>query len=449
MSKNNAKCMEWVERDNKVISPCSHLSYYPLVVASGKDEILYDEDGNEYIDFLASASSLNLGTCNDVVTKAIKEQLEKYTQYCAPYAYNVPTIEYAERLVSVYPGGVPAKVCYGNCGSDANDAAVKFARAYTGRKKIITFINAYHGSTYGSCSLTAVTTRMRAKMGPFLPEVYHFPFFGAGIDDETCEKECVKEMETAFATYLPAEEVAAVIIEPVQGDAGLIAAHPIFMKKLYELCKKHGILFISEEVQQAFYRTGKMFSIEHYGIIPDGIVMGKSIGGSLTLGAFMARAEILDCLPAPAHLFTLAGNALSCAAGKASFDYMQTAEFQNRLKENEVIMLECLTALQEKYPNLAGEIRGIGMSRGLAIDHVDPVTGERTPDGVGTFKILYRAYEKGLVLISLGENVLRIQPPLIIKPENLRKGFQIIDEAMADYLAGDIPDSVMSFRKGW
>lgn len=448
MVTNTEKCSALVERDKKVIAPCQHLSYYPLAIKKIDQEVIYDEDGNQYIDFLSSASSLNLGSCNPVITAAVKEQLDEYSQYTVAYTYGRKSIEYAERLTSVYPGGVPAKVAFGNCGSDANDAAVKFARAYTGRSKIITFINAYHGSTYGSISMSMVTTRMRSKMGPMLPDIYCFPFFDASYDDETCEKECLAEMERAFATYLPAEEVAAVIIEPVQGDAGLLAAHPIFMKKLYDLCKKHGILFISEEVQQAFWRTGKFFSIEHYDIVPDGIIMGKSIGAGFTLGAFMAKAEIMDCLPAPAHLFTLGGNAIACAAGVAAFDYMQSAEFQKILADNTKLMQECLDDVCAAFPDVATGTRGINTSRGLIITKKDE-NGNNVPDAVGTYKILYRAYERGLLVISLADNILRIQPPLNIKPENLKKGFEIIKASIQDYLNGDIPDDVMKFRAGW
>lgn len=449
MALRTEKCDALVERDKKVIAPTQHLSYFPLAVKKVDQDIIYDEDGNQFIDFLTSASSLNLGSCHPVITAAVKEQLEAYSQYTIAYTYGRKSIEYAERLTSVYPGKLPVKIVFGNCGSDANDAAVKFSRAYTGRSKIITFINAYHGNTYGSMSMSMVTTRMRSKMGPLLPEIYCFPYYDVSYDDETCERECVADMERAFATYLPAEEVAAVIIEPIQGDAGLLAAHPIFMKKLYELCKKHGILFISEEVQQAFYRTGKFFGIEHYeGIIPDGIIMGKSIGAGFTLGAFMARAEIMDCLPAPAHLFTLGGTATACAAGVAAFDYMQTEEFQKILEENGKLMEECLEDVCKTYPEVATGVRGIHMSRGLVITKKDE-NGKDVPDAVGTYKILYRSYERGLLVISLAENVLRIQPPLNIKPENLKKGFEIIKASIQDYLNGDIPDDVMQFRAGW
>ena len=437
-----------VERDKAVIAPCSRLAYFPLVIEKASGAVITDVDGNEYIDFLSSASSLNMGSNNPVVTDAIKAQLDRFSQFAIAYTYNERTVEYAERLTSVFPGGVKAKIAFGNCGSDGNDAAVKFARAYTGRQKIIVFINGYHGNTYGSSTMTTCSTKMHEKMGPFLPEIYAFPFFGNDVPDDICEKDCVSAIETAFSTWLPANEVAAVVIEPIQGDAGILPAHPIFMKKLYELCRKHGILFISEEVQQAFYRTGKFFSIEHYDIVPDGIIMGKSIGGSLTLGAFMARDEIMDCLPAPAHLFTLGGNAAACAGGIAAFDLYRSPDFQQHLQDTIKTLWAEAEALKEKNPDLVQFVRGIGMSMGIGVCRTLE-DGTKVPDPDATFKVLFRCYEKGLLVISLGANVLRIQPPLVITGEQLKKAFAIIDEAMADFRAGKIDDSVLSFRAGW
>ena len=444
----NKKSLAVVARDQKVIAPCSRLAYFPLVIEKASGAMITDVDGNEYIDFLSSASSLNMGSNNPVVTDAIKAQLDRFSQFAIAYTYNERTVEYAERLVSVYPGGIKAKIAFGNCGSDGNDAAVKFARAYTGRQKIIVFINGYHGNTYGSSTMTTCSTKMHEKMGPFLPEIYAFPFFGNDVPDDVCEKDCVSAIETAFSTWLPANEVAAVVIEPIQGDAGILPAHPIFMKKLYELCRKHGILFISEEVQQAFYRTGKFFSIEHYDIVPDGIIMGKSIGGSLTLGAFMARDEIMDCLPAPAHLFTLGGNAAACAGGIAAFDLYRSPDFQQHLQDNINTLWAEAEALKEKNPDLVQFVRGIGMSMGIGVCRTLE-DGTKVPDPDATFKVLFRCYEKGLLVISLGANVLRIQPPLVITGEQLKKAFAIIDEAMADFRAGKIDDSVLSFRAGW
>lgn len=433
-----------MRRDREVISPCSHLSYFPLVVARGEGALITDIDGNTFIDFLSSASSLNLGSSDPVVTAAIQKQLGEFTQYIHAYSYNESSVDYAERLVSVYPGGIKAKVCFGNCGSDANDAAVKFARAWTGRTHIITFHNGYHGSTYGSMSLTACTPRMREGMGPFLPDCHVFPFFGTDQPDEVVEAQCTAQMEAAFDTWLPAKEVAAVIIEPVQGDGGLLPAHPVFMKKLYQLCRDNGILFISEEVQHGFWRTGKMFAIEHYDIVPDGIIMGKSVGGGLTLGAFMGPAEMMDCLPAPAHAFTLGANAIACAAGVAAFDRYQEPAFQELMRSNIVLLEDLAARLRETHPDIVAFTRSLGLSMGIGIQRPDG-----TPDLEGTFKILFRCYETGLIVISVAGNILRIQPPLNIRPDQLEEGFRIIDRAIEDFKAGRIGDEVLRYKAGW
>lgn len=437
-------CRALVDRDRRVIAPCQHLSYFPLAISRAAGSTITDLDGNQFIDFLSSASSLNLGSSHPAVTQAIQSQLQDFTQYTQVYCYSQKTIEYAERLASVYPGGIRAKVCFGNCGSDSNDAAVKFARAYTGRQKIIVFLNGYHGSTYGSSTMTTCTTKMKEKMGPFLPEIYAFPFFGIDQPDEVVERECLQQMEAAFASYLPPREVAAVIIEPVQGDGGMLPAHPVFMKKLHALCREHGILFIAEEVQQGFFRTGKWFSIEHYGIVPDGIILGKSLGAGLTLGAFMGRAEIMDCLPAPAHLFTLGGNAIACAAGIAAFDYFQTEEFQHLLAENITLAEKLAARLREKHPAIVAFVRNLGLSIGIGIQRPDGA-----PDLDGVFKILFRSYERGLIVISVAGNILRIQPPLNIEPSLLEEGFAILDAAMDDYEAGRIDNYVLQYKAGW
>lgn len=437
-------CLKLMERDKQVIAPCSHLSYFPLAVASARGSLITDEDGNQFIDFLSSGASLNLGSSHPAVMEAVRAQLELSAQYTQAYSYNRKSIEYAEKLASVYPGGIDVKVCFGNCGSDANDAAIKFSRAYTGRTKIITFINGYHGSTYGSQTLTTCSTRVKTKMGPFLPECYTFPFYGIDVDDETATAESTAQLELAFSTYLPAEEVAAVIIEPMQGDGGLMPAHPVFMKKLYDLCRKNGILFIAEEVQNGCWRTGKMFSIEHYDIVPDGIIMGKSVGAFLTLGCFIARSEIIDVLPAPAHTFTLGGNALACAAGIAAFDVYYSEEFQSLLKANTALAEKSARMLAQNHPGIVKDCRNLGLSMGIEIS--DPAGGS---DDDTTFKILYRCYELGLIVISFAGNVLRIQPPLNIEPELLEEGFRIIDQAMCDFEAGSVSDEVLRYKAGW
>ncbi len=433
-------CEELVKRDSAVIAQANHLSYFPLVVKSVKGAIITDEDGFEYVDFLSSASSLNLGSCHPRITKALQEQLEMYTQYTNAYTYGRNAIEYAEELVSLYPGGLPAKVCYGNCGSDANDAAVKYARGYTGRSKVIVFQYGYHGNTYMASSMTTVTTRMREKIGPMVPDIYVFPFCGK---DEEAEAALAPMLE-AFKTHLPPSEVACMVIEPIQGDSGIIPASKVFMKRLYEICKQHGILFIAEEVQQAFGRTGKWFSIEHYDIVPDGIVLGKSVGGGLTLGAFMGKAEIMDCLPAPAHLFTLGGNAIACKAGCEMVREMKETDLFAQVDKKGADIMAFFKELGEQY-GIVGEVRGLGLSIGVEI--IDKESGKA--DSVATSKICFRSYEKGLVMISLAGNVLRVQPPLVITEENIEVAKRILREVFQELAEGKIPDSVLEYAKGW
>ena len=258
------------------------------------------------------------------------------------------------------------------------------------------------------------------------------------------ERECLAQMELAFASFLPVNEIAAVIIEPVQGDGGLLPAHPIFMKKLYQLCQDNGILFISEEVQQGFWRTGKMFAIENYDIIPDGIIMGKSIGASLTLGAFMGRSEIMDCLPAPAHLFTMGGNSVACAAGLAAMDIYYSDEFQELLKNNIELVAKRGAQLKENHPNTISFVRQLGMSMGLGV-----VGPDGQPDLDGTFKILFNSYQHGLLIISVAGNVLRVQPPLNIEPELINRAFDILEASVTDYENGAIGDDVLRYKAGW
>ncbi len=442
------KCKEWVRRDNAVIAPCQRLPFYDLVVDQAKGDILVDVDNNTFIDFLSSASSLNIGSRHESVVAAITEQMNKCIQFSPVYSYNVPMIEYAEELVKLFPlrddDHSNIMISFSNCGSEANDAAIKFARAKTGRSKIIAFTNSYHGNTYGSSTLSACTSKMHEKIGPMLTDIYHFTFFGSNVSDAECEANCLREIEDAFRTYLPADEVAAVIIEPMQGDGGMLPAHHIFMRKLAEMCRNNGILLIAEEVQLAFWRTGECFSINHYlddDAYPDGIIMGKSIGGGLVLGAFMAREDTIRSLEAPAHIFTLAGNHLSCAAGLASLRYMKTEEFQSAVQRNSDVMEELAKDALLAH-GCVGFARGLGVSYGIGI--VDPKTGK--PDSDGAFKIVYRAYERGLILMTLAGNVLRIQPPVNISEEHLREGFIILNKAITDYENNDIPDSVLEYR---
>ena len=437
----------WISRDHDVIAPCAHFHYFPLVVERGKGSLIYDADGNEYVDFLSAASSMNLGIGCQEIEQAVVEQLGKVAQYTSGYAYTTPMVEYAERLTSVYPGKVKAKVCFGLSGSDANDAAVKFARAYTGRTQIITFLKGYYGATYGAMSLTAVSAKVKAKIGPFLPGIHSFPYSDCRkcpykYDAHGCGAHCLSPLEEAFVTHIPPDEVAAVIVEPILGDGGLLPANPEFLTRLYGICKKYGILFIAEEVQQGLGRTGKWFSIEHYGLIP-GIVLGKSCGGSLALSAFMGRAEIMDALPPPAHVFSASGSPLACVAGSAAFDVMSREGFFQQVNEKGDYIKKRLTEMRKRHQAL-GDIRGMGLTVGC-----DVVTSDGEPDVVGAAKISYRCFEKGLIIIYLAGNVLRFQPALNIEKTLIDRGLTILDQVLLEYERGEIDDKILEGCGGW
>ena len=433
-------CQKIIEENRKYTM--KNFEYFPLVIKEHKGSIITDYDNNKFIDFLSSASSMNLGGSHPVITKAIKSQLENFTQYMMGYIPNFQAGKYAKLLTSVYPGGIKSKVVFTNSGSEANDCAIKYARAYTKRQKIISFINSYHGTSYGSITISGCTNLMKKNMGPFLPEVYMFKFYGNDTTDEIVEKESTKDIEDAFNKYLPPDEVAGIMIEAVQGDAGILPAHPIFIQKLYNLCKKHGILLIVDEIQQGFFRTGKMFSIENYdGIIPDGMTLGKSFGGGLVGGCFIAREEIIDTFGSPGHISTLAGNALMCSAGIAAFEVYYSKEFQEILKNNIIKLEELGKNLIKNQPDIISNVRIFGMSMGIVINNeID----EALPN-----KLIYRCYEKGLLIITLAKNVLRVQPPLNIPTELIEKGFIIINEAIEDYKSGKIGDDYKKYQSGW
>ena len=452
MSSNskNENCKKIVEEDNKVIAPFSRVPYYPLAIKRGYGSIVEDMDGNKFIDFLSSAGALNTGHCHPKIVKAIKDQTEQFILYTPVYMYHKSLVDLAQKLVEITPGNFPKKVAFGLSGSDANDGAIKLARAYTGRSKIISFIRSYHGSTYGAITLSAVSLNMVRKIGPLLPEIYHMPFPDTyrnplGGTPEDAGKNCLDYLKYAFANYLPPDEVAAIIIEPIQGDAGIVVPPLEYMEGLYKICKENGILFVSEEVQQGMGRTGKWFGIEHFNIEPDKVIMAKALASGMPLSALIGRKEIMESLDAPAHLFTTAGNPVCCAAALATIEVIE----EERLMENVVklsnIALERFTSMKKQFPFI-GEIRGLGLSIGVDLVK-DPITKERNKEAAA--KICYCAWKKGLLLSFFSNSVLRIQPPLVITEEEFNKGIDIIEKCMSDLKKGLISDDILKVTKGW
>lgn len=450
MQVNVDKCMKVVREDEKVISPAAKMPYFPLVIKRGRGAIVEDIDGNRYIDLLSSAAALNVGHCHPKVVEAVIQQVQEFIHYTPVYTYHEPQVALAKELIQITPGNFKKRVAFGLSGSDANDGMIKLARAYTGRSKIISFIQSYHGSTYGAISLSALSLNMRRKIGPLVPEIYHIPYpdcyrCAFGQRGGSCNIECLKQLEIAFNHYLPPEEVAAVIMESIAGDAGLVVPPKKYMEKLYSICKKNGILFVSEEVQQGFGRTGKWFGIEHFGIVPDAIIMGKSIASGMPMSAIVAREEIMRVWEAPAHLFTTGGNPVSCKAAMATIQIIREENLLEHTQELGVYAMERLHKMKEKY-YLIGDVRGLGLSIGVDLVK-DRETREKNKEAAA--KICYRCWEKGVILTFFATNVLRIQPPLVITREEMDKALDVLEEAIGEYIAGDIPDEVLRIAKGW
>lgn len=449
-NSKNKNCEKIVEEDNKVIASFSRMPYYPLVIKKAYKSTVEDMDGNKFIDFLSSAAVLNVGHCHPSVVKSIIEQTQQFILYTPVYMYHKLLVDLAQKLIEITPGNFPKKVTFGLSGSDANDGAIKLARAYTGRSKIISFIRSYHGSTYGAITLSGISLDMSRKIGPLLPEIYHMPFPDTyrnplGGAPEYAGKNCLNYLKYAFANFLPPDEVAAVIIEPIQGDAGILVPPKDYVQQLFALCKENGILFISEEVQQGMGRTGKWFGIEHFDIEPDIIIMAKALASGMPLSALIGKKEIMESLDAPAHLFTTAGNPVCCAAALATIKVIEEEKLMKNAEKLNEIAFQRFTSMKKQFPFI-GEIRGLGLSIGVDLVK-DPITKEKNKKAAA--KICYRAWEKGLLLSFFGGSVLRIQPPLIITEEEFNKGIDIIEACMTDLQKKLISDDILKTTKGW
>lgn len=451
MALHIPKCLELVDLDQQMTSPAAKVPYYPLVVDKGKGATVTDVDGNQYIDLLASAGAINTGHCHPKVVEAIKKQTEQLILYTPVYMYHRPLIDLSQKLIEITPGNYRKRVFYGLCGSDANDGAIKMARTATKKKKILSFLRAYHGSTYGAISLSAVSLPMRRGLGPLLPEIHHIPYPDtyrtpfAGMSEEDVTAYSIERIKELFTTCVPAEEVAAIFFEPIQGDAGLIVPPTGYVKALRELCDTYGILLISEEVQQGFGRTGKWFGIENFDIIPDAIVMGKAIASGMPLGGVVAKAELMEQWEAPAHLFTAAGNPVCCAAASATIDVIKEENLRENATEIGAYTLSRFKEMQKRF-EFIGDVRGIGLSIGVDLVK-DRTTKERNTEAAA--KVCYQAWQKGLLLSFFSGSVLRIQPPLVISKQQIDTALAKIEEAFEEYEAGAIPDSVLETVKGW
>lgn len=439
-----------LEKEQAAFSTAARIKYYDIVIDHGHGAIITDVEGNDYIDLLASASSTNTGHAHPRIVKAIQDQAAKIIQYTPAYFANSQAARLAPRLVALAPMSGPVEVAWGNSGSDANDAIIKFARAYTGRHYMVSFTGAYHGSTYGSMTLSSVTLNMSRKMGPLLPDVVKVPFPSPWdrLPDES-EDQFVDRMFAAFKqpfeTYLPAEETAAILIEPIQGDGGIIKTPPAYLQKVYDFAKEHGILFAIDEVNQGMGRTGKWWSIQNFpGIEPDLMSVGKSLASGMPLSAIIGRREIMESLGSAANVYTTAGNPVTTAAANATIDVIEDEHLLERSTRLGKKAADFFKKEQAKY-DFIGDVRMYGLDGG--IDIIDPATGKG--DVEATTKLMYRIFELGAIIISLRGSILRFQPPLVITDEQLDQAFAIIDQACAELSAGklSLPDNAAEL--GW
>ena len=437
-------------REQAAFSTAARIKYYDIVIDHGHGAIITDVEGNDYIDLLASASSTNTGHAHPRIVKAIQDQAAKIIQYTPAYFANSQAARLAPRLAALAPMSGPVEVAWGNSGSDANDAIIKFARAYTGRQYMVSFTGAYHGSTYGSMTLSSVTLNMSRKMGPLLPDVVKVPFPSPWdrLPDES-EDQFVDRMFAAFKqpfeTSLPAEETAAILIEPIQGDGGIVKTPPAYLQRVYDFAKEHGILFAIDEVNQGMGRTGKWWSIQNFpGIEPDLMSVGKSLASGMPLSAIIGRKEIMESLGSAANVYTTAGNPVTTAAANATLDVIEDEHLLERSTRLGKKAAAFFKEEQAKY-DFIGDVRMYGLDGG--IDIIDPATGKG--DVEATTKLMYRIFELGAIIISLRGSILRFQPPLVITEEQLNQAFAIIDQACGELAAGKLSLPNNAAELGW
>jgi 4-aminobutyrate aminotransferase/(S)-3-amino-2-methylpropionate transaminase len=405
---------------------------HPIIVDRAEGARLWDVDGNEYIDFVGGIGVLNVGHNHPRVVQAVKDQLDHVSHTCFQVAMYEPYIRLAERLSMLAPGDFAKKAIFLSTGAEAVENAVKIARAATGRPAVVAFTSSFHGRTLLGMTLTGKTKPYRQNFGPFAPEVYHtpFPYEYRGWDTERA----IESLQDLFEQQVSGDRVAAVIIEPVLGEGGFVPAPASFLHALREITARNGILLIADEIQSGFGRTGKLFAIEHSGVVPDMITVAKSMAGGLPLSGVIGRAEVMDA-PNPGGLGgTYAGNPLACAAALAVLDIFEEEHLLERAERLGRRLMSHLRGLQARHPQV-GEARGLGAMTALELVRD---RDSREPAADIADRVVAGARERGLILLKAGlhGNVIRILVPLNIEDTLLDTALGILDAALAAAIAG-------------
>jgi 4-aminobutyrate aminotransferase len=406
-----------VKRDRAVTSP-SYTRDYPLVVARGEGCMLEDVDGNIFLDMTAGIAVTATGHAHPEVVAAIQAQAARLLHMSGTDFYYEPMVELAEKLACHAPFPNGAKVFFSNSGAESNEGAIKLARYYTKRSSIVAFLGAFHGRTYGAMSLTASKTVQRANFGSLLPGVTHIPY-GTHASVDYLEKEL-------FLTILPPNEVASIVVEAIQGEGGYIVPEDGFLQRIRDICDKYGILMIVDEVQSGMGRTGRMFAIEHWDVMPDIITTAKGIASGLPLGAILSRPEIMTWQPG-SHATTFGGNPVACAAGIVTLQLLESGLMENASKMGELLQAG-LTRLHERFSRMSLP-RGKGLM--VAVDLLDE---EGNFDCKLRDRILQEAFLRGLLLLGCGKAAIRFCPPLVIDSEQIKIALDIISDVLCDVM---------------
>lgn len=417
--------------DARIISP-SYTRSYPLVVKSGRGVLVEDVDGNEFLDFSSGIAVTSTGHCHPEVVAAIQKQAAQLIHMSGTDFYYESMVQMADRLSAIAPMPGPHRVYFGNSGTEAVECALKLARYHTRRQHVIAFYGAFHGRTMGSLSLTASKPQQHRRFAPLLPGVTHIPFPNLyrrpeGSDPDEYAASCARFLEErVFATDIPPEEVAAIFVEPVQGEGGYLPAPPAFMRELRRICDRHGILLVCDEVQSGCGRTGKWWAVEHTGVAPDIVAIAKGIASGMPLGVTLARAEIMDWVPG-SHASTFGGNPVCIAAALATLDILEREGVTNA----ELMGRHILKRI-ERWPEMmpyVGDVRGLGLMIGLEIvsDKQKKLASSELRD-----RIVERCFRKGVLYLGAGPNTLRIAPPLIVNKGQCDIALDVLEESVRE-----------------
>lgn len=424
------KALKIIGQDEQYTSP-SFTREYPLVVERGSGAMVEDVDGNRFLDFMAGIAVVNAGYSHPKVVEAVKKAAEKFMHICTTDFYVPAIADLAEKLARLMPK-TKKRIFFGNSGTEAVEGAMKLARYHTKRPMFIAFFGAFHGRTMGSLGLTASKARQRRHFAPFLSGIHHIPFGYCyrcpyNLSYPSCNMHCVNVLEEQyFNRVMPPEDVAAIFVEPIQGEGGYVVPPPGYHKKLKSICEKYGILFVADEIQSGAGRTGKWRAIDHFDVEPDITTLAKGLASGMPISAIVASEDVMTWKPG-SHGSTFGGNPVAAAAANATIELLEEKLMANAASVG-AYLKEQLTKMMDRH-RLIGDVRGLGLMVGVEFVK-DRQTKEKAKEEAE--KVIQLAFQKGLLLLTCGENVIRFAPPLVIDKEDVDTALTILDEVLTE-----------------